>query len=270
MLNRILLLIAFNCSVVWLQAQSFPLVHQGHSHNDYTRSRPLFDALDNGFMSVEIDVFLRNGDIMVAHTSLGIRQGNTLRNLYLEPLKQRVAENNGCVYAGEETEFVIMIDLKDHGNDIMDELHKQLADYSDMFTKYVKGKKEKGAIRVVLSGGPDAVKVMSFEPRYMSMDEHVSGFNRERSTDVSPRVSASYGSIFNWKGKGKIPADEKQTLQQLVAEAHKYGKKVRFWATPQKETIWREQLDAGVDWLNIDDLARFRKFYLAYKGNKKN
>lgn len=249
-------------------AQSFPLVYQGHSHNDYTRKRPLLDALDNGFMSIEVDVFYRNGDIMVAHTVLGIQQEKTLKNLYLEPLKKRVAENNGCVYAGEEQEFVMMIDLKDHGDEIMDELNRQLALYDEVFTKYVAGVKEKGAVRVVLSGGPDAQKVMSYQPRYMSMDEHVSGFDRSRSVDVTPRVSVSYGSVFSWKGKGEMPADEQAKLQQLVAEAHKHGKKVRFWATPQKESIWKAQLDAGVDWLNIDDLARFRKFYFKYKGDK--
>lgn len=265
MLRSVLLVISVLLTTTLLAQQSFPLVYQGHSHNDYTHKRPLFDALDAGFMSIEVDVFHRNGDIMVAHYALSIKKEHTLRNLYLEPLRKRVAENNGCVYAGEEQEFIMMIDLKEHGDAIMDELHKQLAEYDELFTKYVNGEKQKGAIRVVLSGGPDAAKVQLFEPRYMSMDEHVQDFDRNRSIDLTPRVSASYGSLFNWKGRGAIPANEAELLQNIVTEAHKHGKKVRFWATPQKEAIWREQLKAGVDWLNIDDLQRFRKFYLQYQ-----
>jgi hypothetical protein len=44
-----------------------------HSHNDYTRKKPLYNALENGFSSVEVDVFYRDGKFLVAHTILGIR-----------------------------------------------------------------------------------------------------------------------------------------------------------------------------------------------------
>ena len=48
---------------VWLIASYFfqenemILLHNGHSHNDYTRERPLLDALELGFTSIEVDVF---------------------------------------------------------------------------------------------------------------------------------------------------------------------------------------------------------------------
>jgi hypothetical protein len=38
-----------------------------HAHNDYEHKRPLFDALDNGFTSVEADVFLVDGKLLVGH-----------------------------------------------------------------------------------------------------------------------------------------------------------------------------------------------------------
>src|SRR4051812_44226103 len=40
-----------------------------HAHNDYLHPRPLFDALDQGFTSVEVDVFLVNGQLLVGHTA---------------------------------------------------------------------------------------------------------------------------------------------------------------------------------------------------------
>jgi len=40
---------------------------QAHAHNDYLHKNPLFDALDNGFTSVEVDVHLLRGNLYVAH-----------------------------------------------------------------------------------------------------------------------------------------------------------------------------------------------------------
>nr|MCS5624152.1 hypothetical protein [Candidatus Neomarinimicrobiota bacterium] len=33
-------------------------INNAHSHNDYLNKRPLFNALENNFKSIEVDVFL--------------------------------------------------------------------------------------------------------------------------------------------------------------------------------------------------------------------
>ena len=38
-----------------------------HAHNDYWHERPLHDALERGFCSVEADVFLVDGQLLVGH-----------------------------------------------------------------------------------------------------------------------------------------------------------------------------------------------------------
>jgi len=40
---------------------------RAHSHNDYAHTRPLLDALDQGFCSVEADIYLENGQLLVGH-----------------------------------------------------------------------------------------------------------------------------------------------------------------------------------------------------------
>ena len=55
---------------VCLAAGAAPAVvplERAHSHNDYSRPRPLLDALDAGFCSVEADIFLVDGELLVAH-----------------------------------------------------------------------------------------------------------------------------------------------------------------------------------------------------------
>jgi hypothetical protein len=66
--------------------------------------------------------------------------------------------------------------------------------------------------------------------------------------------------LFKWNGTGTIPDDERKKLRELVAKAHKQGRKVRFWATPETEEMWKELLAAEVDFINTDKLKELEKF----------
>ena len=72
-----------------LAGQPRPLTNV-HAHNDYEHTRPLLDALQHGFCSVEADVHLVDGQLLVAHSRLDVNPGKTLQALYLDPLRERV------------------------------------------------------------------------------------------------------------------------------------------------------------------------------------
>src|SRR3954467_4865673 len=82
---------------------------RAHAHNDYLHEHPLADALSHGFASVEADIFLVDGKLLVAHEKRDIKPDRTLEALYLDPLKRRVRENGGSVYPGGGA-FHLLID----------------------------------------------------------------------------------------------------------------------------------------------------------------
>ncbi|MEL7336656.1 MAG: hypothetical protein AAFN70_10695 [Planctomycetota bacterium] len=47
-----------------------------------------------------------------------------------------------------------------------------------------------------------------------------------------------------------------------MRRAHKAGRTVRFWATPESETLWQLLVDSGVDHINTDQLERLQRFLL--------
>src|SRR5688500_17684262 len=49
-----------------VSGQVVPL-ERAHAHNDYEHERPLYDALDHGFKSVEADIWLIDGELVVSH-----------------------------------------------------------------------------------------------------------------------------------------------------------------------------------------------------------
>ena len=78
-----------------------------------------------------------------------------------------------------------------------------------------------------------------------------------------PWVSDSWKTHFQWTGDGPMPAEERATMRDLVDKAHKRGRLLRFWGTPDNPAVWAEERDAGVDLINTDKLAELQAFLLA-------
>ena len=57
-----------------------------HSHNDYWRRIPLFDAIHWGCTGVEADVWLFDEELFVGHSTASLTRNRTFRNLYINPL----------------------------------------------------------------------------------------------------------------------------------------------------------------------------------------
>src|SRR5205807_6937043 len=109
-----------------------PLIH-AHAHNDYEHPRPLLDALDHGFCSIEADIYLVDGKLLVAHDRNKVKPERTLQALYLEPLRQRVKANGGRVYRGGP-ECVLLIDIKSDWQTLYPVLRATLKEYADILT----------------------------------------------------------------------------------------------------------------------------------------
>ncbi len=232
---------------------------RAHAHNDYEHARPLFDALDCGFCSVEADIWLVKGELLVGHTPLQLKAGRTLEKLYLDPLRELVKANGGMVYP-KGPAFHLMIDVKTDAKETFAALTKVLESYADLLTVTRDGKTEVKAVTIVISGNRDAKAVAEQKTRFAALDGRPADLDGTTPAALVPWVSESWRTLFKWDGVGPIPDAERKKLRDLVAKAHKQGRKVRFWATPDKVEVWKELLDAGVDFLNTDKLADLEKF----------
>ena len=238
-------------------ADSSPLP-RAHAHNDYEHPRPLLDALDRGFCSVEADIFLTKDGLLVAHDPINLRPERTLEALYLEPLRERVTQNGGKVYP-VAAPFHLMIDVKTDAEATYGALEPVLARYADMLTVNRDGKVEPNAVTIILSGNR-AQEVIAAQPvRYVAIDGRPEDLDRNPPDDLVPWISARWGSLFTWNGEGTMPADQKEKLDNLVRRAHDQGRKVRFWATPEKRELWTALVAADVDFINTDRLDELRQ-----------
>ncbi|MET9816687.1 phosphatidylinositol-specific phospholipase C/glycerophosphodiester phosphodiesterase family protein [Streptomyces sp. NPDC006355] len=239
---------------------------RAHAHNDYEHPRPLFDALDHRFGSVEADLHLVGDQLLVAHDPEDLDPARTLESLYLDPLAARVRANRGCVYRGYRGSLQLLIDIKTEGASTYLELDRHLRRYRHLFTTYAHGRVHRGPVTAVISGDRAARAPMEAQPvRHAFYDGRLTDLGSQAPASFIPLISDNWTLNFTWQGVGAFPDAERQKLRGIVAAAHRRGQKVRFWATPDlagpaRDALWSELLAADVDHLNTDDLAGLEAF----------
>lgn len=235
-----------------------------HAHDDYAHARPLADALDHGFTSVEVDIFLRPEGLLVGHDAIDLRPGRTLQSLYLDPLRDRVKAGGGRVHRAGSA-FVLLVDVKSDAEATYAALDKLLAGYADMLSVTKDGRLDERAVTVLLSGNRAKETVARQPLRYVGIDGRLEDLRLSAPAHLVPWISADWPRVFTWRGDGPIPAAEKTRLSELVRQAHGQGRQLRFWATPEREAVWQELLAAGVDRINTDELLQLQVFLLALR-----
>jgi hypothetical protein len=241
-------------------AQPTPLP-RAHAHNDYEHERPLLDALDHGFGSIEADVHLVDGDLLVAHDRDDARPDQTLQTLYLEPLRQRIRQNGGRVYP-DAPPIVLLIDIKTEAESTYMALDSVLRRYADILTIFSRETSNEGPVTAVVSGNRPRATMAAQAMRFAAYDGRLEDLELQSPATFIPLVSDNWSAFADWSGEGDPPREVLQRLEETVAEAHAQGRKIRFWATPDSPAVWRVLHDAGVDLLNADDLEGLRNFLL--------
>lgn len=225
----------------------------GHAHNDYEHARPLFDALANGFTSIEADVWLRDGELLIGHDENDLGPERTLESLYLDPLRREVTDGG---------KLILLVDIKTDGEATYSVLSEVLSGYSDILKRRQNAAMVDGPVTIIVSGNRPLATMLVEDPGYAFYDGRISDLDGDLSSDFMPLVSDNWTKHFSWTGAGEMPDNERQKLADLVEKAHAKGYALRFWGTPdkagpQRDVLWTALAEAGVDFINTDDLSGF-------------
>ena len=237
-----------------------------HAHNDYLHERPLHEALEANFRSIEVDVFSIEDSLFVAHDLDKIKKGRTIRSMYLNPLKIIYLEKKSNLIK-EEQGIILLVDIKDDGLETCNLLSEILNDYKEMLTVYRNGKLIHGAVTIIISGNRPIEYLKDQNERFLFYDGRISELELGIPNNLMPLVSDNWNRHFNWRGKGEMPNNEKEKLKSFVNMAHKQGYMLRFWATPErplkgKLNVWNELKHANVDLIGTDDIQGLKEFLL--------
>jgi hypothetical protein len=106
-------------------------------------------------------------------------------------------------------------------------------------------------------------------PRYAFFDANLALLNSTQSNITrfeSPIASTDFVPLFGNVRNEAFNDTQKATLNAVLKVAHAKGIGARFWDTPgwpigTRNAVWRTLYDAGVDLVNVDDLAGAAAFW---------
>lgn len=228
-------------------------VVRGHSHNDYLQERPLIDAINNGMISIEVDLHLVNDKLYVSHDApTELNDNYEFENMYMKQLREIVDKNNGRVYPGCGNHLMLMLDIKTDSTKTYNKIIEILNKYTAILSIVENGIEDHGAVKVYISGNRPISQILNSEPIIASLDGRPDDLKYDYPSNIMPVISQDFRKIMSWDGTGNPKESEVIELKKLIAETHSQGKRIRLWGAPDNEAAWRFLLDSGIDLVNTD------------------
>lgn len=243
-----------------------------HSHNDYWRSLPLFEALAYGAASVEADVWIVPDSEQPGEKALAVAHNKnyvdavhqTLDSLYTGPLLEMLDQvncgeeqsSNGVFFDSPETTLYLFIDFKSSDSGLI---------YKLLMEKYLKPLIDKGyltyydmqqetlvwrQITVVLTGDfPNDLDVIDRDlkhgyfhddRRYVTLESSIiEPYMAIRNTSVM--AASSFPQMLERCGsseikviwRGRLVSSEIECLRSMIEKTQEAGIRTRIWGVPE-------------------------------------
>lgn len=242
-----------------------------HSHNDYWRRIPLYEALHYGCASVEADIWLTDDledpELYVGHAHSSLTKTRTLRNLYINPLLELLnamnSDNtttttpsplNGVFQTSPTHPLVLLIDIKNNPHATFTALQTHLQPFraKNYLTTHNGTALTPGPLTIVTTGSTPYASILAqnasrrdifFDaplgdlstPKPSNSQDHETykDYNTTTSLYASASLPRTLGFFFPFSLFPSQPsASQLARIRSSVAAAHARGLQVRWWETP--------------------------------------
>ena len=214
-----------------------------HSHNDYLRKEPFYEAFKAGCASIEADIFLKEGNLYVAHEEKSIQSNLTFATLYLEPLSKIYRQKRF-----KNSNIQLLIDLKTAAEPTLKALVSEIEKYPELF----ENKRSRMKISFVISGNRPKPSEYKVFPAYIKFDCQELESLDQLDKDRVALVSFSFQKFSKWYGSGNLSEEDRSKISAVVNKVHSIHKRIRFWGTPDTEKAWQIFSELGIDYINTD------------------
>ncbi len=251
--SLILAIVFLTIVTVRLTAQS---KKQIHSHNDYCQLVPFYQAYSQRISSIEADLFYKNGKLLIGHDLEDLREDATFEDMYVLPLVKLFHQNGGKAWKDSNETLTLVVELKSKTEPTLSAVVKLLQKYPKVFDS----SKNPNAVKIVVTGNvPEGIDFEKY-PEFIMFDGTFQNYKSEELKRIA-MISVPFFDYANWNGKGAMTAPQKMKVQKAIDEAHKLGKPIRFWASPDGITAWNTLHQMGVDIINTDKVEACTDYF---------
>ncbi|KAF2825566.1 hypothetical protein CC86DRAFT_394511 [Ophiobolus disseminans] len=242
-----------------------------HSHNDYWRRVPLYDALRWGCTGVEADVWLFDKELFVGHSTNALTKDRTFRTMYVDPIVRMLdlkntntsiatstSSKNGIFDTVPSQTLVLLVDFKNDGRDIFPYVSQHLEALREKnYLTYFDGKTTHGRAVTVVATGNAPFDMINANSTYRDIffDAPLASMPDSDSTSIQARgggqgtvgtlpnshfdsTNSYYASVdfrraigFVWWGT--LSSKQLALVRGQIKGAHQRGLKARYWSTPK-------------------------------------
>lgn len=258
---------------IWMQEffnKKIFAVPQIFAHNDYENTNPLFDAISNGCVNIEIDVHNIDGKLFVSHDKPDINKAKTVEELYLMPLRNLLMESQGELYKNYSGELSFMFDIKGDAEETYKILKSLFIPYKDYISRVDKGEFKQGILRVFVSGNMPIETIQNDELQIIGFDGRPNMLGKGIPNSIQPIISDNWFNVIKWDGVSELKPEDTIILDEIIKKAEAENKHVRLWGSPDNQKVWEFQLQKGIKIINTDKIPELREFLLQkgdYYGN---
>ncbi|MBR0285700.1 MAG: alkaline phosphatase [Bacteroidales bacterium] len=232
-----------------------------HSHNDYNRTAPFWEAYSQHCQSIEADVFLHNGELLVGHEVEDLKPENSFLRLYVDPIVRTFRANGGKMWAGSQDRLMLLVELKSATEPTLTEVIEQLEEFPDVFCC-------PEGVKVAITGNTPSKDHFRDYPEWVGFDGDIRETYTWAQLERVALVSNSFRMFAKkWNGKGRMIDPELNAVKDAIAKVHSWGKPIRFWEAPEGTTAYFTFWKLGVDIINTDKPAVAHLFFDDW-GNK--
>ena len=232
-----------------------------HSHNDYNRTAPFWEAYSQHCQSIEADVFLHNGELLVGHEVEDLKPENSFLRLYVDPIVRTFRANGGKMWAGSQDRLMLLVELKSATEPTLTEVIEQLEEFPDVFCS-------PEGVKVAITGNTPSKDHFRDYPEWVGFDGDIRETYTWAQLERVALVSNSFRMFAKkWNGKGRMIDPELNAVKDAIAKVHSWGKPIRFWEAPEGTTAYFTFWKLGVDIINTDKPAVAHLFFDDW-GNK--
>jgi YVTN family beta-propeller protein len=218
-----------------------------HSHNDYEQQMPFHLAYNESFGSIEADIYLVGGKLLVGHDVKDLQESKTLENLYLQPLVD---------YRHTNRNLQLLIDVKSDAISTLDTLIALLKRYPAIA--------QNKRIKIVVSGNRPAENKYNDYPDFIWFDGRFDKTYSAEELNKIALLSDDFGKFTMWKKIWPLSDEIKNNIQTAIKKAHALNKPVRLWGSPDFPQAWEEMMNLEVDFINTDHINELSDYLTTY------
>lgn len=228
-----------------------------HSQNDYNQSAPFYKAWSQKANSLDVNVFLHKGKLIVGNDCSKLDENETFEQFYLIPIQQMFKINNGRLWKDSENSMQIFVKFQSDPEASICVLDSLINIYRNCFDSRI----NKFAAEIVITGNkPDKESFCNINDIF-SFDGDIDILYDNNQLERIALFSDDFKKYSYWNGKGSLISADLEKINSTILKAHKSGKPIRFWNAPEGITAYYTFYNLGVDYFSTEHIEDCVSFF---------